>query len=204
MLSKASPLDRPEPRHRLLGVVLAGGKSSRMGRDKAGLIHPCGTTFLEHALERVRGHCQALCVSLSANQTLPIPLRDDTLLRDPLPYRGPITGVAGGLNHAQRLQCDACLVTPVDMPDLSSDDLLLICQRWRRSPERIVCASHHDSGRLEPLVAIYPTNLAGPLAKAAASQDRSLYRWIQPRAAIAVPLTPSALRNVNSPADLHG
>jgi len=91
------------------GVVLAGGRSSRMGRDKA-LLSWRGKPLVEHQLEtlRVSGVDRA-CVSGD------YPAYHD--VADDFPGAGPLAGLA---SVARRIQRDATLlVVPVDMPLLS-------------------------------------------------------------------------------------
>ncbi|TWU16480.1 molybdenum cofactor guanylyltransferase [Allorhodopirellula heiligendammensis] len=59
------------PRTLLLGAVLAGGRSIRMGRCKAELPHESGGTFLDHALEQLAACCDHVACSLAADAAEP-------------------------------------------------------------------------------------------------------------------------------------
>ncbi len=189
-----------ESRLRLRGVVLCGGRSVRMGRDKAGLPHPDGGTFLQHAIDRLRIVCEEIGLSTSPGQTLSA--REDVgRVVDPVSYRGPMIGVVECLADAERRGLDACLFTPVDMPDLTADPLRLLRNAWIQS-RHLVCGLDEGSGRLQPLVAIYPVAFLETLRRAAASQDRSLSRWLSSQDPVLVPLPARACRNVNTPDEL--
>lgn len=190
-----------QAKRRLFGVVLCGGRSARMGRNKAGLPHPCGGTFLQSAIGRLNFVCDAVGVSTSPGQSND-GLHNVSQIIDPVSYQGPMIGVATCLAHAQRLDFDGCLFIPVDMPDLSTDDLQRLRDAWANSSNQLVCAVDSVSGHPEPLVAIYPTCFAKDLCEAATSVDRSLYRWMQGRSPIQIPLSPGSSRNVNQPDDL--
>ena len=120
----------------LLGVLLAGGRSSRMGTPKALLPHPSGGTFLTHSLDRLRSVCEEkIVVSLAseahrAQVQLP---RSVPALFDSQPALGPAMGVWVALQHASSNGYEGCLFTPVDLPDLSVDDLLSLVDAWRES-----------------------------------------------------------------------
>ena len=92
---------------RLSGFVLAGGKSTRMGRDKA-LLDWRGHTLLDHMVERLR--LVADPVHVVGRHPLP----------DRLPDLGPLSGIATGL---QASSTDANLFVAVDLPLLTEDFL---------------------------------------------------------------------------------
>ena len=95
--------------HNILGVVLAGGKSSRMGQNKSQLIFN-GTSLLEYAKDSLK---QAGCrhVIISGQYGLP----DDT------PHLGPLGGISTIIKHNKTPEI--FLFLPVDMPYLQSQDL---------------------------------------------------------------------------------
>lgn len=77
----------------ILGVVLAGGESSRFGSDKA-LAELGGRSLLEHAIARLSGWCAHVVVVGRADAPVP------TLADWPRAGMGPLGGIAAGLNHA--------------------------------------------------------------------------------------------------------
>ncbi|MFA0813230.1 molybdenum cofactor guanylyltransferase [Microbulbifer epialgicus] len=104
-----------------LGIVLAGGRSSRMGRDKALLAHPENGNFLENA--------RALLSELPLQQVVVSGARDGGI-PDLVADMGPL----GGLHSvALRTGAAAALVIPVDMPLLKCDALAeLLAEGQRR------------------------------------------------------------------------
>lgn len=168
-----------------------------MGHDKALLTHPSGISFLNHATTRASEVCDDVC--LSASHPYESVYRT---LEDPLAFQGPITGIVTALAIAQRESFGACLITPVDMPLLSTEDLCKLKDVWYRSPDRLVCAISASEHRIQPLVAIYPTNLTERLTGLANSDDRSLRRWIKDMDHDEVSLPAAACHNINAPEDL--
>lgn len=190
---------------RLLGVVLAGGLSTRMGRSKAGLSHPEGGTFLDHTINQLAAICPRVACSLAADSdTTGLPDRVQVVF-DEKPSRGPAEGVARSLALGHTLRCTGVLVTPVDLPRLKSAHLQRLSDAFYKTPDRIVCALSDNvtsKKRLQPLVAIYPLGLQADLARLADSDSRSLYRFIASRKSVTVELPCEVLHNVNSPDDL--
>jgi molybdopterin-guanine dinucleotide biosynthesis protein A len=172
-----------------------------MGIDKATLSHPSGTTYLHFAVNRMRSICEDVCVS-TAPGPLVANLTNVHRVSDSIAHQGPILGVSKCLDFARDNGFAACLVTPVDMPELDADHLREVCDAWRRDPEQVVCVTSTSSRQIEPLVAIYPVRLADSIRDAAFSDDRSLNRWLQLHHPIMVPLPDQITRNVNTPADL--
>src|SRR5262245_55563241 len=91
----------------LSGFVLAGGKSNRMGRDKA-ILDWHGRTLLEHMVELLR--TVANPVQVVGRNSLP----------DKLPGLGPLSGIATGLEISAT---DANLFVVVDLPFLTKEFL---------------------------------------------------------------------------------
>lgn len=184
----------------LLGVVLCGGKSSRMGCDKSSLRHTDGRTFIEHAVARLQPLCNEVCIAGKSDSCPGIPV-----LPDPTPHQGPIFGVLQAIEYAatqsrSTRKHEACLVTPVDMPWLTADDLTKIISAWQ-THDCLSCAVSGPERRRQPLVAIYPID-HGPAVASHASSDSSLRRWTDAQRAIEVSLPASHCRNINRPADL--
>lgn len=95
---------------RTLGAVLAGGRSSRFGSDKA-LAMLDGRSLLDHALAALRPHCDATIVIG----------RDGGIADWPRPDMGPLGGIAGALIHAANEGFDRVLTAPVDCVRLPGD-----------------------------------------------------------------------------------
>ncbi len=137
------------PIERLGGIVLCGGESRRMGRDKASL--PFGLwTLLECVVNRVSEVARPVVVVAATGQTLP-PLADHIqIVRDPVPGRGPLQGISAGL-HALNGKADFAFVTSCDSPFLAPGWV----QRLFELLGDYACAVPFVDGHLQPLSAIY-------------------------------------------------
>lgn len=179
---------------RLNGLVLAGGRSSRMKRDKAALAYR-GATQLERAWRLLEPHVGERFVSVRADQA------DEALrgrypqVRDTLSDAGPAAGILAAFDSAPQA---AWLVLACDLPFLGPETLAHLVAH--REPARIATAfrSAHD-GLPEPLCAIWEPASRAPLAAAVAA-GRSCPRkfLIGADTALLDPLDPAALDNVNA------
>ena len=107
----------------ILGVVLAGGRSSRMGRDKALLEHASGVSFLDYAIGRVSPLVASIAISgrrLDSSTVECVP--------DQTAGLGPAMAVWSAILFAKQRQFGAILVTPIDMPDLETMHLQRLIQ----------------------------------------------------------------------------
>ena len=135
-------------------LLLAGGKSARMGTSKAELVYE-GKTFLEHMLDKARALGIDKCYISGYD-----PRREDvTTVWDRYPNRGPLSGL-----HACMAAIDTtyCLVLPLDAPKLPLEILEgLLNSHQNRKSEKVLIWEHGI--RQEPLIAIYPTAIAGTI-----------------------------------------
>ena len=150
-------------------LLLAGGKSARMGTNKAELLYE-GKTFLEHMLDKAK----ALGIRkfyISGYD----PRREDVCtVWDLYPNRGPLSGLHAGM---AAIDTPYCLVLPVDAPKLPLEILegLLQCHRNRTS-EKVLIWEHGI--RQEPLIAVYPTAMADSIAELIRDHAAPVFRAI--------------------------
>jgi molybdenum cofactor guanylyltransferase len=158
----------------LSAVLLAGGESRRMGRDKA-TIEVDGQPLWERQLKMLRVPRPEI-IFVSA-RTTPSWLPDDAaLLVDDPPSRGPLSGITKALAAVRTTHL---LALAVDMPFMASEQLLNL---WSLAEAgRGVVPTIRD--KAEPLAAIYPADAVVDFAAALAGTDFSLQRVIQKLAA---------------------
>lgn len=165
-----------------LGAVLSGGKARRFGSDKAeAMLH--GRALIEHAIEALRPHCDALVI---VGRRSPLgPSVEDW----PGPDMGPLGGLGGALHHALRRGFDQVLTSPVDCVRLPADLRALL------EPAPACLAD-------QPVIGLWPARAAGALEELLFSDARhSVYGFAERIGARMVkPAVPPA--NVNTPDDL--
>jgi len=128
-------------------IILAGGHSSRMGRDKA-LIEVDGRSLLQQQIELLRrlGPSQLL---LSCRPGAYQPGPGVVLVADNFPGNGPLAGIERGL---QTTSTGLLLVLAVDMPSMSEACLRSLLDACARSRGIVPLVDEKP----EPLAAVYP------------------------------------------------
>jgi molybdopterin-guanine dinucleotide biosynthesis protein A len=201
----------------MLGVVLAGGRSRRMGRTKA-LVDVDGRPMARRVADALSaGGCDPVVIvggDPAELGVLGLPVVDDlhpgegplggvltalALLTDRDDTFADEAGVAGG--DAGGAGGDAVLVAACDLPWLSSVTVAELLAASARRPDAQVVMAHGD--RREPALAIWRTSAHDPLRLAFDEGERALYRAVRSVSAVDVDVAPAALRNVNTPGDLR-
>lgn len=129
-------------------IILAGGRSSRLGRDKASELL-LGRSLLQHVIDRVAPLVQELIIVRAPNQQLP-PIespRAVQVIEDAYPGTGPLGGIYSGLLAAV---AERCLAVACDMP-LLSPPLLQELQRRAAACDVVMPVLEYP----EPLHAVY-------------------------------------------------
>jgi len=179
----------------VFGLILAGGSSSRMQRDKAALQY-LGKNQLDRTFELVSRHVSRVFVSVRADQTAEPTRPGRPMIVDSVAGAGPIAGIRSALAAYPQV---AWLVVACDLPFLS--DLALSQLLRERDTAGVATAfrSAHD-GLPEPLCAIWEPAAAAALARyqdGGADCPRKFLIRAAPR--LLEPLDPRALDNVNTP-----
>jgi len=181
----------------LYGLVLAGGESRRMGRDKAGLeFH--GRPQIDWAVELLKRHCERVFVSVRADQaTDPLRGRHPTIV-DTHAGIGPIAGIAAAqATHPAA----AWLVVACDLPRLDDGVLRRLIAARGNHPVTAYRSSY--DGLPEPLCAIYePATHAEVLAVIASGRNCPRKFIIQSGVPLLEQPDPAALDNINTPEEL--
>jgi molybdopterin-guanine dinucleotide biosynthesis protein A len=164
------------PAFQAAAIVLAGGKSTRLGRDKAG--EPLlGVPLLQRVLDRFEGLVTERVVVKARGQTLP-PLTTEgvQVVDDLYPGTGPLGGVYTGLSA---IASPFALATGCDMPMLQP---LLLAEMLRLAPGRDAVVPVYE-GVPQPLCAVYAHACLGPMRRrleAGALRLASVLESLQP------------------------
>jgi molybdopterin-guanine dinucleotide biosynthesis protein A len=182
----------------LHGLLLAGGSSTRMQRDKATLDYH-GRPQLHWAYDLLRAHCERVFVSVRPDQVADPARAALPQIVDEHDGIGPIAGIAA----AQAFFPDAAwLVLACDLPFVSERTLAhLIAMRDPSQPATAFRSS--SNGMPEPLCAIYEPGSRSAILESIA-QGRNCPRKFLARSRVPLLelLDSSALDNVNTPQEL--
>ncbi|ASQ91399.1 bifunctional molybdenum cofactor guanylyltransferase MobA/molybdopterin-guanine dinucleotide biosynthesis adaptor protein MobB [Prosthecochloris sp. GSB1] len=179
----------------LNGLVLTGGKSRRMGRDKALITYHDENQLVRTAKLLLR-HCSRVYISCRTDQTADYRGFGFPLVADAYLDIGPL----GGLLSAQKLYPGAAWLTAAcDLPFL--DETLLAELVSSRNPFSFATAPKLEStGKPEPLCAIYEPKCRMPLLMRHAAENNSLRAFLEDNAVHYLSVRdPRVLDNINDP-----
>lgn len=190
----------------ILGLVLAGGRSVRMGREKA-FVPLAGRPLIAHVIARFAPQVDRLVIN--ANGEL---ARFDRfglgILADwrDLGCEGPLAGVLAGLIHAEPQGASHVATVPCDAPFLPRD---LVARLAAAAGPGEIALAEGEQG-VEPVFGLWPIATLPALLEAARAGEHSL-RGAAARAARvrrvrfdAAPGEPDPFLNLNRPEDLAG
>jgi molybdopterin-guanine dinucleotide biosynthesis protein A len=139
-------------KNKLLGVVLCGGESKRMGRDK-GLLEKDGQSWAATIAGKLAG--QGLEVIISINEQQKGPYReifpDRTLIVDHITIKGPLNGL---LSVHQRFPGQDLLLMACDLTEMDEFTLGALIGTYQEQPDYEYYVYRHN-GFAEPFCAIY-------------------------------------------------
>lgn len=148
----------------LAGVILCGGESSRMGSSKAWLDFD-GEPLLTRVIRRVAEVTWPIVIVAAPGQDIPAIPDGVIIARDPVRGRGPLQGIAAGLD-AIADQARAAFVSSTDVPFLHP---ALIRRLHALRGEDFDIAVPRAQGHVHPLSAIYPVGARAEIAALLAS-----------------------------------
>jgi molybdenum cofactor guanylyltransferase len=193
----------------LAGVVLAGGASRRMGRDKATMPVPEGvsnsivgsegrTTMVEYVASIVGQRCEPVFVVAAPGQ--PLPVLQARVVRDEVRGLGPLLATGRGLRAAAEVGAKRAFVCAVDMPFLTVDLIDVLAGPAAELDADVVLPW---DGRDHYLAAVYRTGLAERVDALVAAGERKMRALVDSVVVQRIVLSEScSLANVNSAADL--
>ncbi len=202
---------------KLLAAIQAGGRSARMGSDKAWL-ELAGQPLIEHVLAAAQPLADRLAIVISRDNSQPDPYAQlarqwrAALLYDLHDHRGPLGGIHTALRHAQ--PDEKTLVLACDLPFVTTDFLSLLQAMDRQGTAQT--ASHgltvplDEAERVQMLAGIYGAaclpQVEQMLAEDVLRLDRLCARVRTRRVTFAeyayLPGAEKFLRNLNTPADV--
>ncbi|MFM2182245.1 MAG: hypothetical protein RJB61_539 [Actinomycetota bacterium] len=177
----------------VVGAVLCGGASRRMGNPKPG-VRWCGTPMASLVAGALTsGGCvDVVAVGGDPSVVEPLGLR---LVADELPGEGPLPAVAVALRHARGAPV---FVVSCDVPQLTPTTV----GRLLAGAGRAHAVTVATTDRIEPLCAVWHPTALPIVAGVVAAGGRSIRDVIRRLDACLVAVPPADLRNVNTPDDL--
>lgn len=190
----------------VLGVLLAGGQSRRMGGGDKCLRPLGGKPILQRIVERVRPQVRRLVLNANGDPArfadYGLPVVGDSVEG----FAGPLAGVLAGLDWAaaHAPDCPVIVTVPTDAPFLPDDLVASLWQAVKLQGAELACAA--SNGQPHPVVGLWPVALRGDLRRAMTDEDvRKVDLWTARHRLVTVEfpaLTVDPFLNVNRPEDL--
>jgi len=192
---------------KVVGLLLAGGQSRRMGGGDKALRLLEGMSLLERIIERLRPQVEALVLNANGDPDrfarfgLPV-------VADSVPdFAGPLAGVLAGLDWtvAHRPDCQFIVSAATDAPFLPDDLVARLMKALEAEKADLACAA--SGGRAHPVFGLWPIRLRENLRRAVVEDGvRKVDEWTARHRLVTVsfadrPLDP--FFNANRPEDLE-
>lgn len=175
---------------KISGFVLAGGRSTRLGQDKAlltwlseGNCKENGRTLLDHAIARLRLICDTVSICADRDDLR----RPEPLISDVLPDSGPLGGIVAALGQSQT---EWNMFLAVDLPLLPVEVFAALVARVQLEEQnardanpppqdRLACILPQLDGLPQPLCGLYRRALAPGLRRALEQGKRKIMTALQ-------------------------
>lgn len=187
---------------RWAGLVLAGGRSTRFGGEKAVALLS-GKPLMIWCAQALAGACETVAINArsgSQSEILTRKLSFEIVLDDPLHLAGPLAGVAAGLTWASARGFEGLVTLPCDTPLVAAGHLRRLIAAIGDRTVAYACPPQRPQG----LCAAWRVELGADLnARLAAGNHPAVHRWLDEMRAKRVPFDDDAsFRNINTRADL--
>ncbi|WP_299845359.1 molybdenum cofactor guanylyltransferase MobA [uncultured Paracoccus sp.] len=191
---------------RLPGVILAGGRATRMGGGDKGLRLVGGESLMDRVIARLGAQCAALALNANGDagrfDALGLPVLPDSIEG----FAGPLAGVLAGVDWAAGQGADAIITAAADTP-FFPEDLAARLQAAAGPQGLALAASPDEAGviRQHPTFGLWPVALREDLRAALQGGLRKIVLWTEGHAAgravwSSDPYDP--FFNVNTPRDI--
>ena len=188
----------------ILGLILAGGLSRRMGGGDKAMLLLRGKPMVERVVERFAPQCAGLVLNANGDPARHASFDLPVVADDPPEFAGPLAGVLAGLEYCARYAPQRTHVASLaaDTPFAPRDFVARLAHAQGCGAGIAVAAS---GGRTHFVAALWPVALAGDLRRALGEGVRKVESFIGGYAVAVVewPLDPiDPFFNVNTPEDL--
>ena len=188
----------------ITGLILAGGRGSRMGGVDKGLQAHLGMPLAMHALLRLSPQVGEVMINanrnLAAYESMGAPVWPDALPD----YPGPLAGFLAGLEHC----ATPYLVTvPCDSPQFPEDLVARLAERLDMEGAEIAIAATREDGklRLQPVFCLMNATVVESLIRFTGTGQRKIDAWTATLRHVAVEFDDArAFINANTVAELRG
>lgn len=188
------------------GVILAGGRSSRMGVTRKALIQLKGKSLLRRVIDRLADHLDPLLLSCES-ETSDFDSYGLDIVSDLLPdHRGPLTGLYSTLQHLQdKGHTNGLVLCPCDAPFIPQNLVQVLLEADQSDYKPAIAISYR--GVLQPTFSLWQTHHL-PIIREAVIESgmgglKHLLRSVPHKVVEWAEVEPSPFFNVNTPQELE-
>lgn len=184
----------------ITGVILAGGRGSRLGGVDKGLVRLLDRPLVEYVIDALRPQVAGLLISANRNQEIYESYGFPVIADATDDYDGPLAGILSAL---RAVTSPYVLIVPCDAPSLPSDLAARLAVALVR--EKAAASTVVLDGRLQPVFALLRCTLAGDLEQYMAHGGRGTGEWMLRHQAAQVDFSDAAeaFVNINTPQELQ-
>lgn len=200
--------DERDQRMIIPGMILAGGKASRMGGQGKAFCRLGGRCLIDWVVERLEPQVSLLAINSNSDLDV-LAGRGWKVLGDSIAGQpGPLAGILTAMEWAAGQGAEAVITAPVDTPFLPGDLVPQLLLAAERSQKGLAMAAVSDaSGQiiLHPTCGVWPVALAAELRGAIGHGDRKVRYWAEVHGssyAVFPSFQDAAFLNINTPDDL--
>ncbi len=193
----------------ITGLILAGGRASRMNNLDKGLQQLDGMSLVEHVIARLKPQVSTLAINANrhlndyAKFGLPVwsDLEFNPASIGATEFKGPLAGVETGLVHCKT---PYLLFVPCDSPFLPTDLAIRLMTALQRADVAVACTGESDSLRLQPVFCLIKISMLERLQAYLHSGGRRMDGWYGDASVVKVHFhDDAAFRNINTLEELR-
>lgn len=178
----------------MAGVILAGGRSKRMGFDKKYLT-PNGEPQYRYLYNTMALVFDRVFISLSAQETYTGP---EEIVRDQFNFSGPLNGM---LSSLKTIRTKGIFFVAVDMPNITKEELLTLLSH-RDQSLHATCYMNKETNHIEPLFSIWEQSSIEIITRSLTNNIYSPYQILAHHSVKRIETSNSKLfHNLNTPED---
>ncbi len=184
----------------ITGLILAGGRSSRMNGHDKGLLELQGKAMIEHVIARLQPQVEQLLISANRHIDVYQQFGYEVLVDEFDDYRGPLAGMSRGLAQSKS---DYLLTVPCDGPLLPLDLAARMLESIKQAQVQAVLV--FDGQYKQPTYNLLHKDIFKALNHSLQSNEHKLGKWLMDNGALKLDFSDQkeAFLNVNTPADLE-
>ncbi len=161
--------------HKITGVILAGGRATRMGGQDKGLLQLHHQSMIQYIVHALRPQVQQVIINANRNQTIYAQQTDCNVINDIFgEYAGPLAGIASGL---QAVQTEYVLFVPCDSPFIS-DQLTTRLYTTLYEQNADICVAE-DGQRVQMVFSLIKSSLLADLIIFLQTGGRKVAAWYE-------------------------